>query len=353
MKVKQREVPLDQWESYKRFAKVISDDWSAWIELYTAGATGAVGSGTSSAQPDPEFMEKAQQAFEALQRNDTTTAEELTRALLAKDPQARGLHALLGYVYARRNNSSAAIEEFRKEEELHPDNTEAYKTLASYYIFQKEDAKAEEQFRKWLAVDPKNYDATLGLSEILNRTKKHADVVAFWEKAYELMPESSNVRFSLALAYLKNNQLDKGMPLIEKELATETKPMTFNNIAYVLADDNLFLDKAKEWGDKALQGLEAESPKPDSEEAALTNTRDLAAAWDTVGWIYFKRGEFARAEAYLRAAFALSQSAVVGDHLAQLFERQGKRQEAAHYYLLAMAVPDRSDCLQSRRRPSS
>ena len=95
--------------------------------------------------------------------------------------------------------------------------------------------------------------------------------------------------------------------------------------------------------------MESESLKPDSEEAALTNTRALAAAWDTVGWIYFKRGDLDRADAYLRAAFVLSQNAIVGDQLAQLLEWRGKKQEAAHYYLLAMAVPDRSDKNEIRK----
>ena len=42
---------------------------------------------------------------------------------------------------------------------------------------------------------------------------------------------------------------------------------------------------------------------------------------------------------YLRAAWLLSQNGTVGDHLAQVYEREGKKQEAIHQYQVALATP--------------
>lgn len=347
MTVKHREVSLDQWEEYKKFSKAISDDWSAWIEMHANAeektADGGAAVPTPSRQPTPEVTEKMQQAFEALQRGDTTTAEEIVRDVLAKDPQTEGLHEFLGYIYGRRNNGAAAVEEFYKEEELYPDNLEAYRTLAGFFLYQNKADKAEEQYRKWLTIDPNSYDAMVGLSGALYRQKKFAERVVSWEKASALLPDNSKVSFSLALAYLDNKQADKAMPLLEKALASESKPMNFNHVAYSLADQNVHLDRAKEWGDKALQGLEAESLKTDTEEAALANTSNIAATWDTVGWIYFRRGDLDKAELYVRDSFTLSQNSVVGDHLGQVYEKLGKKQEAAHTYRLAFAASNSRD----------
>jgi tetratricopeptide (TPR) repeat protein/transglutaminase-like putative cysteine protease len=351
MKIKQSEVPLEQWEEYQKFGKAVSDDWSAWIELYTPGVGAGSGSSTGTT-PDvsSEVARKYQQGLEALQRHDLTSAELIARELLADDPKTRGAHALLGYVYGGRNDAEHAIEQFRKEEELYPDNTDVYRALATYYMRQREGDNAAEQFRKWLKVDPTNYDATAGLSQALIHTGKYEEAVTVWEQAYQLMPERSDVRYSLALAYIKAKQTAKAMPLLDTALATETEPMAFNNIAYELADDNVELDRAQKWGEKALQNLEATSLKSESEDAAILNTQSIGMTWDTVGWIYFRRGDLDQAERYLRAAFTLTQDSIVGDHLGQVLEKQSKKEEAAHYYLLALAAPDRNDKSGIRER---
>jgi hypothetical protein len=41
---------------------------------------------------------------------------------------------------------------------------------------------------------------------------------------------------------------------------------------------------------------------------------------------------------YIRASWLLSQRAVVGDHLGQVYEKLGKKQEAIHRYKLALAA---------------
>jgi tetratricopeptide (TPR) repeat protein len=64
----------------------------------------------------------------------------------------------------------------------------------------------------------------------------------------------------------------------------------------------------------------------------------LAGAWDTLGWVHFRLADLATAEEYLRAAWMLAQSGALGDHLGQLYERQGKTQAAIYAYQLALAA---------------
>jgi hypothetical protein len=68
----------------------------------------------------------------------------------------------------------------------------------------------------------------------------------------------------------------------------------------------------------------------------------LALFWDTLGWVYFRQGKMAEAERFLTGAWKLRQSPVIGDHLGQLYERVGKKQQAIHSYALALAVPSAS-----------
>jgi hypothetical protein len=56
--------------------------------------------------------------------------------------------------------------------------------------------------------------------------------------------------------------------------------------------------------------------------------------------VYFARGDLARAEKLVAAAWAISQHSEVGDHLGQIFEKQGRRADAIRLYAQAM-VADR------------
>lgn len=128
--------------------------------------------------------------------------------------------------------------------------------------------------------------------------------------------------------------------MLEKVAQSDPKPETLNNIGYELADANVDLDKSLTYAQKAVEQTQAQSllfgaSSPES----LKITVELAADWDTLGWVYFRRGDLSKAESYVRAGWDLSQDATIGDHLAQVYEREGKKQEAAHIYRLALAAP--------------
>ena len=217
---------------------------------------------------------------------------------------------------------------------------DAYSMFQQGYIaLQSHDlVKAEAWFRRVLKIDPKYSDAALILSQLLTGEQKYSEGIAVLEKAIDLAPDNSALQYQLGYTYLQNGQREKGLPLLEKVLATETRSNRFNDVAYSLANKNVSLDLAKQYGDKALQQVEVASLRTDTEEEALKNTASLGATWDTLGWIYFRLGKYDRALPFLRAAWLLSQQPVVGDHLAQLYERVGKRQEAVRILRLAFAA---------------
>jgi hypothetical protein len=61
----------------------------------------------------------------------------------------------------------------------------------------------------------------------------------------------------------------------------------------------------------------------------------LAADWDTLGWVHFRLGNLDKAEKYLKAAWTVTQDTIIGEHLGQVYEKLGKRQQAARAYRLA------------------
>jgi tetratricopeptide (TPR) repeat protein len=54
--------------------------------------------------------------------------------------------------------------------------------------------------------------------------------------------------------------------------------------------------------------------------------------------VYFTKGDLGKAEKYLTAAWALDQHSDIGDHLGQLYQKQGKRDDAIRLYAMALAA---------------
>ncbi len=69
----------------------------------------------------------------------------------------------------------------------------------------------------------------------------------------------------------------------------------------------------------------------------LARTRTIVTYWDTLGWIHFRLGDFEQAEKYLRSSWLLSQDAMIGDHLGQVYEQKKEKAAAIHMYRLALS----------------
>ena len=68
----------------------------------------------------------------------------------------------------------------------------------------------------------------------------------------------------------------------------------------------------------------------------LATTNFLFNAWDTKGWIEFKRGNAEAAEALILPAFLAGGHGDEAEHLGEIYEKLGKRDEAIRYYIFSL-----------------
>lgn len=116
---------------------------------------------------------------------------------------------------------------------------------------------------------------------------------------------------------------------------TSSQGANLNGLACAMAGSNLQHDDALKYSEKAVEDVENATSKIDLGDltpADLRNTQQLAACWDALGWIYFQKGNFDSAERYVNAAWRLGSDSVVGDHLGQIYEKEGKEQRAIMAY---------------------
>jgi Flp pilus assembly protein TadD len=326
--IKLHEVPIAGWEALQKFSKAVSDDKDQWIDL----------KGESKAESkDGEALELYRKAYGAFQQRDVLGAMELLQKVLAVDPKYKEAHLMLGMTYLMQSNTSQALEEFRKEEAVSPKDGRAYDAAARLLTSLRRQDEATAEMTKLLKLDPGNTSAATNLSQMLTAEEKYSEAVTVLEGAAKGAPESKSLGMTLGMAYVRAGQAAKAEELLRKSVTDDTQPEMLNNVSYVLADNNVALGLAKEYAERGVQQLDKKSQGV-SEIEGIAVTRALGNIWDTLGWVYFRQGELEKAASFVEAAWSLEQHPEPGDHLAQIYEKMGKKSEAAHVYELAAAA---------------
>ena len=111
------------------------------------------------------------------------------------------------------------------------------------------------------------------------------------------------------------------------ETALEIDPediYTLNYLGYILADRGLRLDEAKVMIEKALE----KSP-------------ENGAFLDSLGWVYYRLGDYRKARQYVEKALQYEDtSATVHDHLGDIYSRLGMHKSAERYWKRALEMED-------------
>ena len=147
----------------------------------------------------------------------------------------------------------------------------------------------------------------------------------------------------LGLAYLRLPEKEKGAEMIVRAANMTHAAIPLNEAAYELAESNLHLDDALRFAQDAVQQTESATSKITLINLTLPDLRSMpamAAQWDTMGWVQYQLGHLDAAEKYLSAAWKLTQSPVMANHLGQVYEKEGKKHDAALAYSHALASGD-------------
>ena len=189
----------------------------------------------------------------------------------------------------------------------------------------------------------------LGRAYVANGRAK--DAVALYLKALELAEDPDNsgqLYYAMGQAYAALPDDEKAFASFEKALTEHATPDQFNTAAWALGDVGLHLKESLEWSQRAVTTVAKQTMDISADDAGVSEFAlmgELAAYWDTLGWIKFKMGDNAAAERYLRASWELGQFPIVGEHLAEVYEKLGETAKAATICnMAAVAVgPGRSD----------
>ena len=296
---------------------------------------------------DPKSFDAQKGAGDMLyNKGDLRGAVAAYQELVRLKPEDAEAHGLLGNALYRTRDYDGAIAEAREAMRLNPSETHYHEGIGQMLAAKGDYDGAIAEYRESVRANPGDPDtgkyAETRIGEILIREKRLTDAVAELQPVIEKYPEDAGLRLVLGTAEVRSGQMDQARAAFAKGLELAPSAGALNNIAYELADDNALLDDAQRYGQEAVgqvAGLTANIDIGALKIADLRLMGSLAGFWDTLGWVYFRQGQTAQAEKFLGAAWKLEQAAVMGDHLGQVYEKAGDKQQAAHYYALTLALP--------------
>jgi tetratricopeptide (TPR) repeat protein len=364
VEILRKEVPVEDWKTYKKWTDSIDLSKENYIQLTNTGASAPDFSGFALSV-DPLVSSAGAQklikdAYEAVQRHDLSKATADLDQAQKLDPDQELLWTTYGYLELARFQIFEAIEDFEKELAKHPNAYQAYPPLIQSQVTANQRDKAVANLRKWAVVQPDNPQPTTMLVSMLIEQEDYQGAISVAKAGIAGLPESKrkDERLQLALgrAQLKAKQVQAGHATLAALLKSTTDPGMMNDCAYDLADAGLELPLAESTARAALDKVEQESQSwtlNEDPESLLRKSRQITANWDTVGWILFRKGELERARDYVSAAWKNQLDPVVGEHLGEIDEARGHKEQALADYELALAAVAKFDAMGVRKAPGS
>jgi tetratricopeptide (TPR) repeat protein/transglutaminase-like putative cysteine protease len=333
---KMRELPADRTGDYLAFARAVSADEGQ--PLVVENST----TGTPTIPADAKADELLESGRAALNAGNTREAIPLLQRVVELEPKHKQAWNDLGLAFLRSGKFEEAAGAFHKQIEVNPFGENSYDYLGIALQQQQKFDEAEDAFRKQIGVNPLDTIAHAALGGLLLAQHKYADAIPELDKATVLSPDSAELQVSLGQAYLNTGEKEKALAAFEKGVELAQTPIVWNNVAYALADHKLDLERAQQYAESAVSATAANLRNIELAHLKLANLNDvnsIGAYWDTLGWVYFQKGDLPAASKFINAAWRLNQHGEVADHLARVSEAQGHKDQAIHLYAMAIAAP--------------
>jgi tetratricopeptide (TPR) repeat protein len=350
--IKMHEVPAAELDDYRSFVKNMQNDVNRYVQ--TSSIVGFQGPSTSGAVPplipeirnlpdstSPEANRLEMEGRTTLGKGDLSSAASAFKRAVDADPKFTRAWMELAIAYINQRQNDAALDAFRLAVDSDPKVVLAHRMYASWLTYMGRREAALQAWQDEIKLAPDDPDANSNIASLLMQDKRYADALPYLESVAKT-DTSPPSQIRLGSAYLRSGQTEKGIATLQQVLDTDSKPVTLNNIAYELAEADISLPKALEYARRAVDEQEKRSSDMELSnllQEDLACTQKIGMFWDTLGWVEFRLGQLDQAESYLHAAWVLTQTAIVADHLGQVYEQEQKKNQAIHMYRLALATP--------------
>jgi Flp pilus assembly protein TadD len=332
--LREDELPLARAADYESFRRAVGADLAQQLSVESSVAGAPVPPADMKAD---DLVESARAATDA---GNLSVALALLKRATEIEPKNKFAWNNLGLIYLAQREDDQAISAFQKQIEVNPYDEYAYNNLGRVYWQERKYDDAVKAFNKQLENNPLDKFAHANLGAMYSEWHKYDLAAPELEKAASLQPDNAELQVTLGDAYLNLGQDDKALATFDHAIELAATPLVWNNIAYQLSLKGSHLDKAQQYAESAVSATAAALRNLSLDRLTqqdLPLVSSLVAYWDTLGWVHFAEGDYDRAEKYVSAAWGLGHHGEVGDHLGQIYEKRGEKDQALRTYALSMS----------------
>ena len=242
--------------------------------------------------------------------------------MLAAEPDHRAAHFLLGSAYLAKQDFASAEQEFTRQLDVNRKSATVYRQLAISRIKQGNAAGGIQALEQGLQAVPGDAGLLLNLATVHLGQGNPEAAADTYKRGMEAAPDDARFPPGLAGIYESQKKYEDAISLYEKML--EKSPdnlLAVNNLAVLLSEH-------RSDAPSKSRALELALRLADSEQPALQ---------DTLGWIYYQSGDYAKAADVLSGVVEKAPKVpVFRYHLGMAYYKQGDMRAAAK--LLSEAV---------------
>ncbi|MEW6652451.1 MAG: tetratricopeptide repeat protein [Bacteroidota bacterium] len=173
--------------------------------------------------------------------------------------------------------------------------------------------KAKDILKRALNLNPNDVTVLGALGYTLNQLKQDEEALVVLNRALKNDPHNLQVLSIAALIHESNKNYVVSDSLYSRAMKVDsTNALILNNLAYSWAERGIKLNEALKMAKKAV-------------DAEPKNSSYL----DTIGWIYFKLGDYKKAKENIEAAVEIEKNnATLIDHLGDVYFKLGDKRKA-------------------------
>lgn len=286
---------------------------------------------------------------------------------LDKDTTFWQVKMYLGAIAIDEKDDSTAIEYFKDATQLASWNVEAWVRLGGLYFDNKKydeaakvmheaiktfpedfrvnlilglalaqnnnNSEAKPYLEKAVNLNPKDITALSAYGFTLSQLKENEEAIIYLKKALAISPNDVNLLGTLGLIYDGEKKWNECDSIYEKALSIDsTSDLINNNYAYSLSERGINLDKALKMA-----------------KIAVASKPNTSSYLDTMGWIYFKMGNYKEAKDYIEKALKIDGNKPdILEHLGDVEFKMGNKSKAKEVWQKALSFDKNNNELKQK-----
>lgn len=250
----------------------------------------------------------------------------VVNGMLVGLPDSPDLNHLAGIAYYGVEKNAAAIAHFKRvspESRFFPDAV-----VHVAFILQEEGRNddAIEFLNQAIKKDPENPDFKYYLGTFYEEKEEYQTAETYIKQAIAIDADNPRYHFRLGVVYDKQNRKQASMDAMRRVIELDPKHANaLNYLGYTYADLGENLDEAERLIKLALKY------KPN--DGYIT---------DSLGWVYYKKGQFGKALKYLKKAVELvPDDPIMLEHIGDAYMKLNDRPNALKYYQKSLKIKEK------------